>query len=76
MPIWRIPVTWEMCGIVELEGNRLEDVMDKVKHNNDDIGLPEGNYVDGSFDLSNNETEIVREAYNNNQQDEEEDKND
>ena len=49
--------------------------MDEVT-NNDDIPLPEGNYVDGSFSLSSPEVEIVRECYNNNQPDEEENDND
>ena len=77
MPQWIIPVTWEMCGCVKVEADRLEDAMDYVKNEGDHIKLPkESSYVNGSFDLSQYETECIREAYNNNQQDMEEDKND
>lgn len=70
MPMWNLPVTWEMCGVVKVEANCLEDAMDYVKNNGDHIKLPrDANYVDGSFDLSQYETECIREAYNNNQPD-------
>ncbi len=73
--IWRIPVTWEMCGIVEVESDKLEDAMDMVKKD-DEIELPEGYYVDGSLDLSYLEIETVRAYYNNHQPDKEKDEND
>lgn len=76
MPIWKIPVTWEMSGFVTVKSDKLEDAMDAVKLDNDDIPLPEGSYVDGSFDLSTPEIEIVRECYNNNQPDKEDNEND
>ena len=48
----RLAVTWEMAGYVDVEANTLEDAMEKFKKENDDIELPNGDYVDGSFRLS------------------------
>ena len=77
MPRWKIPVTWEVCGFVHVDADRLEDAMDYVNNHGDHIKLPsEANYVDGSFDLSMYETECIRQCYNNNQPDKEENKND
>lgn len=77
MPMWNLPVTWEVSGFVKVEADRLEDAMDYVKNNGDHIKLPrESNYVDGSFDLSQYEVECIRQAYNNNQPDKEDNKND
>ena len=77
MPKWKIPVTWEVCGIVEVERDRLEDAMDYVRNDGDHIKLPrESHYVDGSFDLSQYEVDCIRRAYNNNQPDKEDNKND
>lgn len=70
MKKWNIPVTWEMCGIVQIEANTLEEAMEIVK-NDVDVPLPfDKHYVDDSFDLSIVEEEIVRECYNDNQEDE------
>ena len=71
------PRDWEVCGIVEVERDRLEDAMDYVRNDGDHIKLPrEAHYVDGSFDLSMYETECIRQCYNNNQPDKEENEND
>ena len=77
MPRWKIPVTWEVCGFVHIDADRLDDAMDYVKNNGDHIKLPrDASYVDGSFDLSQYEVECIRRAYNNNQPDKEDNKND
>lgn len=69
MKKWNIPVTWEMCGIVQIEANTLEEAMDVAITEDFDLPL-DGEYVDGSFCLSNEEEEIVRECFNDNQEDE------
>lgn len=70
MKSWKIPVTWEMCGIVTVEANRLEEAMEKVRRAGN-ISLPQdGIYVDGTLDLSMNEDEEIRSCFNNNQKDE------
>lgn len=73
MKNWKIPVSWEMCGTVEIEADTLEEAMAKAKHDAS-IPLPkESFYVDGSFDLSICEEETVRKYYNKNQKDDGED---
>ena len=77
MPRWKIPVTWEVCGFVHVDADRLEDAMDYVRNDGDHIKLPsDSEYVDGSFDLSMYETECIRQCYNNNQPDKEDNNND
>lgn len=50
---WKIPVTWEMYGIVEVNAPTIERAFNKVNFDNDDIPLPtDGDYVDGSFRCS------------------------
>lgn len=70
MKSWKIPVTWEMCGIVTVEADRLEEAMEKVRRAGN-ISLPQdGIYVDSTLDLSMNEDEEIRSCFNNNQKDE------
>ena len=40
MPRWKIPVTWEVCGFVHVDADRLEDAMDYVRNDGDHIKLP------------------------------------
>lgn len=66
---WKIPVTWEMAGVVTVEADTLQEAIDRA-NNDDDIGLPSGDYVESSFEVSFDEPELIRELYNNNQPDE------
>ena len=49
MKTWKIPVSWELSGIQEVEAETLEEAIKKFDSDNDDYGLPEGDYVDGSY---------------------------
>ena len=49
---FKIPVVWEMCGMVTIKAKNLKEAIEIVRNDNDDIPLPSGNYVDGSFQLS------------------------
>lgn len=54
----KVAVTWEMCGYVDIEANNMEEAMKKFHSESDHIKLPEdGEYVDGSFQLSSNDVE-------------------
>ena len=56
----KLPVTWEVCGMIEIEADSIEDAVNKFDENIDFISLPSnGEYVDGSFDLSNREIEYL-----------------
>lgn len=68
MKEWSIPVSWEVCGIVKIKANTLEEAIHTVIHD-DSIELPYGEYVDGSFDVTVDDDELIREAYNAGQKD-------
>ena len=70
LPEWEIPVTWEMCGKVKVRAATIEEAMEIAKDEEGVIPLPDdGDYVDGSWHLSYEDAEEVRELYNSNQQD-------
>lgn len=62
---WKIPVTWEMTGIVEVSKDKfptIEEAMDYVGDENNPIELPTSEdaiYVDGSWSLSCEDAESV-----------------
>lgn len=49
---FKIPVEWAMCGTVCIEANSVEEAYDIFKETIDDLPLPEGEYMDGSFQMS------------------------
>ena len=73
MATWKIPVTWSMCSVIEVKAPDLESAMEIARDENNDIPLPtDGFYVDGSWELSHNYVEEVRNCYNHNRPDEKE----
>ena len=62
---WKIPVTWECYGVVEVEGDTIEEAIANFYKKGDSdtpFALPEANYVDGSFKLSDdNKEELIEE---------------
>ena len=68
MKQWAIPVSWEVAGVVIIPATTLEEAIHAAKHD-DSIGLPSGEYVDGSFDVTVDDDECIRNFYNNGQQD-------
>lgn len=62
---FKIPVSWEMSGIIEVEANTLEKALEYFNTNSDDIPLPDGEYVDSSFTVTGGEdVESIWELYN------------
>lgn len=60
---WKVPVTWECYGTVEVEGDTIEEALTNFrKYESEGPGytLPEGEYVDGSFRLSNEDEEELK----------------
>ena len=49
MAIFKIPVNWEVYGTVEIEAGSIEEAINIFDEQSDDIPLPEGDYIDGSF---------------------------
>ena len=61
-----LPVTWEECGVVEVEASSLEEAIGYFKENTANIEVPhEKYYVDGSFCLSTEEVEELRFMHEN-----------
>lgn len=57
----RIPVIWEMCGMVEIEADSLEEAIAGFYSVEDDLPLPEcSDYVDGSFAISTDDLNTIR----------------
>jgi hypothetical protein len=58
----KLPVTWQVCGTVEVEADSIEDAIESFQMDHDYIKLPDdGDYVDGSFELSTDDEECVKE---------------
>ena len=55
----KLPVTWEVFGVVEVEANSIEEAIEKFDSECDFIPLPNGEYVDGSFGMSCREVEYI-----------------
>ena len=68
MKTWKIPVSWEMMGFVNVEARSLEEAIDIAAKDNS-IGLPEGDYVDGSWVANAENIDYVSEVYNDNRPD-------
>lgn len=66
--VWVIPVTWEMCGTIAIPKTKapcLEDAIRLCNEDSDELGLPSGEYVDGSFAATDMERSYIRDFYNN-----------
>ena len=69
---WKIPVTWEMSGFIEVSEDKCPTLKEAMKYAaSDEVDLPDGEYVDSSFRLTHemDEIDVVREVYNNNRAD-------
>lgn len=56
--LWKVPVTWEVYGTVEVVGKTKEEALANFKQQIDDIALPlDSDYVEGSFNLSADDDE-------------------
>lgn len=72
MKNWKIPVTWEMSGFIEVPEDKCPTLREAMKYaTSDEVNLPDGEYVDSSFRLTHemDEIDVVREVYNNNRAD-------
>jgi hypothetical protein len=72
MKTWKIPVTWEMYGYVEVEAPTLDNAIEIAWDDNDEIPLPEGDYINGSWRVEDEDYDFIRNAINDGQEDEEE----
>lgn len=57
--IFKIPVSWEVFGIVRVEAETLDEAIkkfDETEQSGHGYPLPEGEYIDGSFKREDEET--------------------
>lgn len=60
MKTFKIPVTWEVYGVVEIEAETLDEAIKIFDDTEDQIGLPtDWDYVDASFRREDVETIIT-----------------
>lgn len=60
----RVAVTWEMAGYVEVKANTLDEAMEEFNKKKDNLKLPIGDYVDGSFRLVTEDVDEMKEIVN------------
>ena len=58
MKKFKIPVSWEMCGCLEIEAETLQEAVNLAIEKMDEFPLPEGNYIDSSFKVDAEDAEI------------------
>lgn len=70
MKYWRIPVVYQMMGVVEIEADTLGEAVKIVKDPDGIIPLPDdAAYLDDSWEVAMEDIEGIRELYNRNQED-------
>lgn len=65
--IFKIPVTWEYFGVVEIEAENIDKAIKIADDDIDGIPLPEGEYVDGSWKV-NKDSALIKVLNNDNKQ--------
>lgn len=61
MKIIRLPVTWEVCGFINVEAENIESAIEYFNESADRIPLPEDfEYVDASFSLTDTDPEFIK----------------
>jgi hypothetical protein len=58
--MFKIACDWAECGEMLVEANSLEEAIKKAE--NDDDPLPDGDYIDGSFQVNKEVTELLQKA--------------
>lgn len=58
---FKVPVSWEMCGMIEVVAETKEEALEIVRLSEDDFPLPpDAYYVDDSFELSSDNDEELK----------------
>lgn len=58
---YKVAVSWTEVGVVEIEAANVEDAIKKAEENIDHLILPEGEYLDESFRIDVDTTELLNE---------------
>lgn len=70
MKTWKIPMSWTVTGVAEIEANTLEEAIE-IARTDDSLPLPEENasYIEGSCEVGSDNIEFIRAYYNKDQTD-------
>lgn len=60
MKYYKVPVTWEMYGVVEIEADSAEEAIEIARDDQGILPLPEGYYVDDSWRLSHDDMDELK----------------
>lgn len=66
---WRVPVYWQMHALMEVEADSLDEAIE-ILQTGDDPLPSDGEYLDGTWEAGGDDTEEIRDLYNNGQEDE------
>lgn len=66
---WKIPVSWSMMATIEIEAATLAEAIEIARDKDNEIPLPDGTYMDESWEVDCDDEEYVRAWYNDNQKD-------
>lgn len=70
MATWAIPVTWEVGAIIYVEADTLDEAIDIARDDEGVIPCPsDSDYVSGSWRVSEEDEDAIREYYNDGQED-------
>ena len=62
---FKIPVSWEVCGIVEVEAQDIDEAIEIARDEEGVIPLPtDSDYIDGSWRVSDADPEAIEQLYN------------
>ena len=61
MPNWKVPVTWEVYAMLDIEAETLEEAMEIARDDEGVIPCPiDHDYVDGSWKLTTEDIDEVK----------------
>lgn len=70
MKEWRIPVSYEMAGVVKVQANTLEEAIKIAADEAEEIPLPDdADYIPGSWCVAHEDIDFLRSFYNGDQSD-------
>lgn len=73
MKTWKIPVSWTMMGVIEVEADSLDKAIEVAKDDEEVVPFPDnGCYMAGSWEVDCFDKNYLRKYYNDEQCDEEE----
>lgn len=65
MKTFKIPVSWEVFGMIEVEAKTIEEAIEIARDDEGVIPLPtDSDYVDGSWRVSGADPEEIEQLYN------------